>query len=474
MEISARYGVQLSVTVVLARLLAPADFGLLAILLVFTSVGALLTDAGFGVALIQRRTSTADDETTVFCTTSCTSLLAAIGMWFAAPHIAVFYQMPTLVPMARAIAWVLPLGALGAVPDALLTRQLLFQSRTRAQVWASLASACVAIVLAWRGAGAWSLVCQSLVESGVRTSLLWLLSGWRPAGRCRLKSLRELFGFGGFMLLSGLLSTVSTRIQSLLIGKLFDARALGLYTLAQNTPQAPASFMGSILNRVGLPLFSALAHDPDRLRLALRVSLRTSMFLFLPCMVGIALAAGPLVDLVYGTKWNAAAPMLALLALATALWPVHVLNLVALSAQGRTDLYFRLEVIKNLVTVAAALAASPLGPVAVAAAMLAVSLCAAVINTWYSGKMLHYGLLRQAADQAQTIATMALAALPAWGILHWMPPRGLLPTCAAILVAAAIYIGASVLFKHPALQEVRGLLTTMLRPSERLPSDAAR
>ena len=183
MEISARYGVQLSVTVVLARLLAPADFGLLAILLVFTSVGALLTDAGFGVALIQRRASTPDDETTVFCTTLCTSLLAATGMWFAAPGIAAFYDMPSLVPMARAIAWVLPLGAIGAVPDALLTRQLLFRSRTRAQVWASLSSACVAIFLAWRGAGAWSLVFQSLVESGMRTSLLWLLSGWRPAGR---------------------------------------------------------------------------------------------------------------------------------------------------------------------------------------------------------------------------------------------------------------------------------------------------
>lgn len=456
-EISARYGVQLLVTVVLARLLAPTDFGLLAILLVFTSVGALLTDAGFGVALIQRRYTTEDDETTVFVTTLCTGLGAAFVLWLAAPSVAAFYGLPALASMARGIAWVLPFGALGAVPDALLTRRLDFRLRTRAQVWASMASASVAITLAAGGTGAWSLVFQALTEATVRSGLLWLFSGWQPRGRCSMQSLRSLFGFGGFMLLSGLLSAISTRIQALLIGKLFNARELGFYTLAQNTPQAPASLMGGILNRVGLPLFSALAHDKAKLRQALRVTLRSSMFLFFPCMVGIALVARPLIEVVYGAKWGAAAPMLTLLALATGLWPVHVLNLVALSAQGRTDLYFRLEVAKNLLTVTAAIGTSPFGPTAVAAAMLGVSLCSAGINTWYSGKMLGYGGAAQLVDQGKTLACMALAALPAWGILHVFPPANLLATLLAIAAAVAVYVGASLLLRHPALHELRQL-----------------
>jgi O-antigen/teichoic acid export membrane protein len=458
LEIGTRYSVQIAVTIVLARLLNPADFGLLAILLVFTSVGALLTDAGLGAALIQKRESTPDDEVTIFYMTMLTGGLAALVLWMAAPGIAEFYRMPNLLPTARAIAWILPMGAIGAVPDALLTKRLDFKSRTHAQLLSSLISGLVGVLLALKGAGVWSLVFQALTEAGIRSLLLWVFSAWRPRGRFNYISLNELFGFGGFMLLSGILSTVSTRIQSLLIGKLFDARELGLYTLAQNASQAPASFTGGILNRVGLPLFSGLAPDKPALRLALSVSLQVSMFAFLPCMVGIALAAHPLIELVYGNQWTAAAPMLSLLALATALWPIHVLNLVALSAQGRSDLYFRLEIFKNLTTMIAAVAASPLGPVMVAGAMLVASLCAAIINTWYSGKILGYGLAKQISDQARTFLAALLSILPAGYILYWAHlSKGSAITC-AIITACLMYLGCSMVLKNPALKEIRSLL----------------
>lgn len=474
LEMSARYGVQIATTIVLARLLTPSDFGLLAILLVFTSFGALLTDAGFGVALIQKRESTPDDETTVLCTTLLTSLLAVLILWFAAPGIASFYRMPEFVPTTHVMAWILPIGAMGAVPDALLTKRLDFQSRTHAQALSSVASAIVGIALSLLGAGVWSLVFQALTEAGVRTSLLWKFSAWRPRGRFCLKSLHGLFGIGGYMLLSGLLSTVSTRIQSLLIGKLFEARDLGLYSLAQNATQAPASFFGSVLNRVGLPMLSNLSDDRQRLRLALSFSLRVSMFVFLPCMVGIALLARPLVDLVYGPQWSSAAPMLTWLALATALWPVHVLNLVALSAQGRTDLYFRLEIVKNVTMALATLVASPFGPVMVSVAMLVTSVCAAVINTWYSGKILGYGLIQQSNDQLKTVLAAALAALPAWYILHWSHmPKWAAIACAAA-AAGATYLACSAALRQPALREIGDMLLAARQAPRPEPSRATK
>lgn len=464
-EITARYGVQIAVTVILARLLSPQDFGLIAIVLVFTSIGALLTDAGFGVALVQRRSKDVDDEATAFFITLSIGILAAALLWFTSSVIATFYHMHQLVAVIRWMAVVLPLGAFGCVPDALLTSALNFKARTRAQVISSLFSALIAISLAWTGFGIWSFVWQAITDAGLRSVLLWVFSRWWPRGRFRIQSLKSLFGFGGFMLLSNALSTVSTRMQLLAIGKLFNSRELGYYSLAQSTPQAPASFISSLLNRVGLPLFSSIAHDKVRLRQALRVSLQVSLFVFLPCMIGIALTALPLIKLIYGARWTGASPILMWLALATALWPIHVLNLIALSALGRSDLFFRLEVIKNAITLIATFMTSPHGPTAMAASMFVAALSSAVINTWYSGILLGYGLAAQMSDQLKTLWITLLTAIPAWSILHWVPSTAF-ATLAAMATYIIAYVGLAVAFNHPALKELRGMLRNVLSSAD--------
>ena len=216
---------------------------------------------------------------------------------------------------------VLPLSALAAVPDALLTQRLDFRSRADAEIYASLCSGSVAILLAWRGFGVWSLAWQSIISIGVRTALLWIFSRWRPRGSFRLASFRRLFAFGGYMLLANLLNAISTRLQSLVIGRLFDSSALGYYSLAQNTQQAPTQLMGGVLNRVGLPVFSTVAAQPEKLVGALRLSLRVSIFVFVPCMVGIAVVAKPLITVLYGSRWVPAAPLLSILAAGATFWP---------------------------------------------------------------------------------------------------------------------------------------------------------
>lgn len=462
LEITARYGVQFAVMLMLARLLNPSDFGLIAMLLVFTSIGALLVDSGFGTALVQRQRTSDDDETTVFLFTTGASVLVAAILWFAAPAIALFYTQPALTMLTRVMVLVLPLGALAAVPDALLTMKLRFRDRAKAEIFASLVSALIATALAWQGYGVWSLVWQAITLIGLRTLLLWHYSGWRPRGQFRQESFRKLFGFGGYMLLSALLDTITVRLQSLLIGKLFEPRALGYYTLAQNTQQAPTSFIGGILNRVGLPVFSAVAHQPEKLLGALRLSLRATLFVFIPCMVGIAVIAKPLIELLYGQRWGAAAPILTLLALAAASWPLHVLNLAALSAQGRSDLFFRLELAKKVIAISLILICAPFGPVAIAGSVLVSSFFGVAINTWYSKKLLGYGLLSQLLDQYGTFALSLAAALVGWAILHWTQPR-LMTTLVAIVVAAIVYLGGAIFFRNPALLELMALMQTFRR-----------
>jgi O-antigen/teichoic acid export membrane protein len=456
MEITARYFAQFVVMIVLARLLAPTDFGLVAMLAVFTSVGALLVDSGFGTALIQRQRMNADDETTVFIFTLAVSVLLATALWICAPAVADFYAQPSLVALARAMASLLPLGALGAVPDALLTMKLQFRARAKAELFASLLSGLVAITLAFRAFGAWSLVWQAISQIGARSLLLWIYSGWRPKGRFRRQAFHELFGFGGYILLSGLLETISVRMQSLLIGKLFDSHTLGLYTVAQNTQQAPTSFISSLLNRVGLPVFSTVADQPAKLLGALRISLRAALFVFVPSMIGIAIVAKPLIGLLYGQRWEGAAPVLTLLSIASAFWPVHVLNLAVLSAQGRSDLFFRLALIKKSLSIGLVILGAFEGPIGIATAVLVANLLSVVINAHYSKKFIGYGVFDQLFDQRSTLALSLAAALAGWAILHWNRPS-LLATITAIAVAGLIYVGGAIVTRNPAWTELVGL-----------------
>jgi O-antigen/teichoic acid export membrane protein len=438
-------------------------------LLVFTTVGALLTDAGFSAALIQRPSISADDEKTMFCVTVLAGLVTAGGLWAGAQLIADFYHQPTLVALTRAMALVLPLGALGAVPNALLTKRLDFKARARAQVIASSVSGLLAIILAWRGFGVWCLALQGLSSTGLRSLLLWAFSGWKPHGQFRETSLRALFGFGGYMLLATLFNTVAGRTQSLLLGRLFDANSLGFYSLAENAQQVPTSFIGALLSRVGLPAFSAMASKPDRLREALRISLQVSLFIFVPCMAGLALLAKPLIIMIYGERWNSAAPILSLLALAGALWPMQVLNLSVLSAQGRADRILWLEIYKDGLGVTLLLIVARYGVIAIAAATLVASLVSTVINAWYSRSMLNYGLVRQLLDQRKTFMLSLAAAVPAWSVLHWTR-QGILPTVFAIVTAGCVYILGAVIMRHEALIELLKLTPNFARAPSSLTS----
>lgn len=456
LEIASRYGVQIAVTIVLARLLQPADFALIAMLLVFTTLATILIYSGFGSALIRHPQITADDETTAFIVAFGTGAILGAMLWLIAPAIATFYRQPELVPLTHLVAWILPLGGLAAIPDALLTKRLNFPARTRTELIASGVSGLTAVTLAWRGYGVWSIGWQIVLSGGLRAALLWQAAGWMPRGRFTRESFGHLFGFGSFLLLAHLLDTSFARIQTLLLGRFFDATTLGYYTLAQSAQQAPMSFMDTLLYRVGLPVFSEVAGQPAKLRDALRLSTRTSMFIFLPCMVGLALAAKPFVILVYGAKWESAAPILTLLALAASIWPVHVLIISAITALGRSDLILRAEIFKKTFAITLVAVSSLYGPLAVASAVIASNLLGAAVNAWYSRRLLDYGLLAQLIDLRLTLALCAAAAAAGWSILHWSPASAL-ATVLAIGAGATVYLSGAVLFRSAALHELLGV-----------------
>lgn len=452
-EIASRHIVQLGVMLVLARMLDPSDFGLVAMLVVFTSVGSVLSDSGLGWALVQRRTSDPDDETTAFLFSFVVAILCAAIIWLAAPSISRFYRQPDLARLVPVMVLVLPLTVLSLVPDALLARSLDFRTRAKAEGLASSVSGGVALALAWCGAGVWSLVVMPSVLAMIRAPLLWVWSGWRPRGRFRWAVLHRLFGFGGYLMASNLLDALSIRLQSLLLGRIFDAQSLGFYTLAQQTDQAPTTFIASLLNRVGIPVFTTVADDLSKFEEALRRALRLSMFLYAPVMVGIALAAKPLVLFLYGAAWQPMAPILALMALGSAFWPMHVLNLAAINALGRSDLVLRLNLVKKLVLIVLVAIAAPRGPVAIAGAILASSIAAVAVNTWFSRRMTGIGLLTQLYDQLQNAGSLLVAACTAWLLLAALPV-GSSSFLVAAVMAALLYVASAWVLRNPALSEM--------------------
>jgi O-antigen/teichoic acid export membrane protein len=306
------------------------------------------------------------------------------------------------------------IGSFGVVQVALMTRNLDFKTPFKAGFVAMIVSGALAVWMAWKGYGVWSLAAQSVVFTTVSTGLIWVLCFWKPRLQFSIRSLRSLFGFGSRMLASGLLNTFFDRIQLAVIGKAFSAAALGFYTRAFSTQQFPVSLLSAVINRVTFPVFSQLSHNRDSLRPAFRRALVSFMVLTLPMMFGLAVVARPLVLVLFGAKWLPCVPYLRVLSIAGALWPLHVMNLEVAMAVGRSDLFLRLEIIKKVLVGIGILATFRISVMAMVWAFLIVSVAGVFLNTHYSKVLIGYGTVDQLVDVAPYAAISVLTSALAW------------------------------------------------------------
>lgn len=423
-DVLIRQGLQFFVSILLARLLLPEDFGVIAMLYVFIGVAAVFVDSGFSSALIQHQDTTITDESTVFFFNLGMGAMAAIVLCVTAPWIAMFFESPILKSLSYVMALNLFIGTLGSIHSTLLTKALNFKVIMKVGSVATLFSGLLAVVLAWRGFGVWSLALQTLASSLITVALLWWWHPWRPRWEFNQYSLRRLFRFGSFMMLSGLLNMLYTQMYALLIGKLFSARDLGFYTRAENTKNLPVSVLTGVLNRVAFPVFSTIATDSDRLVRGLRKVIIIIMLLNIPVMLGLAVVAEPLVVTLFGAKWLPSVPFLQVLCLGGVLWPLHALNLNVLMAQGRSDLFFRLEIIKKCIGIPLIVLASLHSVMAIAWCQVLIGVFAFFINAHYSGVLLGYGPWRQLREiMPFGLVAMVMAVIVGLTgqLLHWLP-----------------------------------------------------
>jgi len=456
-DVVLRQGTQFVVSIVLARLLTPSEFGTVALLALFTGIATVFVDGGFSAALIQRGDIDHTDESTVFWFNLLAGGCVSLSLWAAAPLIARFYQAPVLLPLTAVMAVNVLLGSLGAIHSTLLSKRLDFFTQMKVGCVATIASGVVAILLARAGFGVWALALQVLAMTTASTALLWFVHPWRPALVFSFDSARKLFGFGGYHLASSLLEMVYARLYTLFIGRYYGVRALGLYNNADSTKQLPGGFLASVLARVILPMFSAASSDPAVLVRGAQLTMRGMILLNAPMMLGMAGAAPTIVRTLFGARWVEAVPILQVLCLGGLFWPLHLINLNLLMAQGHSRLMFRLEVAKKILGVVLLALGATQGVLGIAWSQVVFNGAAFVINAHYSGKLLGYGARAQWRDIWPVIVVAALAAIVVRFSSGYLPEDSLLALLGLIILGVATFFGAGWIVRLKALREIQML-----------------
>lgn len=440
LDIFARQGLQFAVSIVLAHILAPEDFGVFAMLALFIGAAGIFIDSGFSSALIQRQNTTLADESTVFLFNLAMGAMTALLLSAVAPWIAAFFKRPTLQYLTYVMAFNLFVNAFGAIHNTLLSREMNFRTIARVGVVSSVVAGVVAIYMAREGYGVWSLAGQTVAAGIVTVVLLWLWHPWRPVWVFSLSSMRACFRFGGYEMAAALTDVFSTNLYLIIIGKMYSIRDAGFYDRAQRTQQLPIMVMMGIINRVAFSVFSMVAEDRERLARGLRRAQALSMFMHLPIMVGIIILARPIVLVLFGPQWLSSVPILQVLGLGGLFWPMHVLNLTILKAQGRADLFFWITICKKTLTISLTVAASFYGVMAIAWMLSAVSLLTYFVNTHYTGKFLAYGGWRQLSD----LAANFLSVIPMAVAVYFMVAKTHVPPFVQLvlggILGGAIYL----------------------------------
>lgn len=439
--------IQLIVQIVMARLLTPSEFGVLAIMLVFVNVGNVIVQSGLNTAIIQAPSVTEHDYNTVFWMSLAISLVLYVGVFLAAPLVADFYDMPTLVAPLRVLVLILVVNAYNSIQEAIVARQLDFHKTFRATVTGALVSGVLGIGSALAGAGIWALVVQQLSIQVAKCVVLAIEVPWKPRLEFDRKRAVVLFRFGWKLLVSGVLDQAYQSLSDLIIGRVFTSTDLGYVNQGKRYPQALGVVLDGVIQPVMLSTVSRVQDDIAQVKRVVRRALKTSTFLVVPAMLAFALVARPLVRLLLGEQWLPAVPFLQLYCIVYALLPINTTNLQSLNGLGRSDIFLKLELIKKAVGVSLiCFTAFVLRNLyAIVIAQVIAGFLYNFINAFPNRKVMGYSYPEQMRDvlPAFVLAIVAFAAGYPVGLLT-MPD--ILVVLLQLVVFCAVYLGLAWLF----------------------------
>ena len=399
-----QYFVSFLVSIVLARLLSPEDYGLIGITTIFIAICTTLINGGFNAALIRKKDATEDDYNTAFIVNLGLSLFLYVIIFFCAPLIAEFFYREELVDLTRATSLGMIIGALALVQQARLTKRVDFKSQTKVTLVASVLSGFVGIVLAFCDFGVWALVAQTLTLQTTRTVMLWIINKWVPKMKFSVASFHNLFGFGLKMMLSYLLDTIWNELYQVVVGKFYSPGTLGQYTRAHGFSSLFSSNLTQVIQRVTYPVLSNIQDDKTRMVAAYKKIIGETMFITSIAMLFLGAIAEPLLYCLIGPKWHEAATYLPFICLMGSLYPLHAINLNMLKVQGRSDLFLGLEILKKIISLAPLFIGAFVGIFPMLYASIVTGIIAYFLNSHYSGKFIGYNSWEQIKDVAPSYA----------------------------------------------------------------------
>lgn len=396
------------ISIILARLLAPSDYGLTGMLAVFLSVSSVFIEGGLAKALIQRQDCQDIDYSTAFVTNVSMSLVIYVVLFFAAPLIADFYDEPLLVSLTRAMALTIVLGSFNIVQRAKLMANVDFKSLAQINVLSIIVTGAIGITMAYLGYGVWALVGQAIGSTLFLIFIFPFYSKWKPSLRFSKESFSRLFGFGSKLMITGVYSVIFNNIATICIGKAYKSQQLGYYTRASQFPDLISFTVNDVLGTVTFPVLSELQNNKDRLVAVYRKSLLATALVIFPVMVLCALLAYPLVLILLTEKWVPCVVLMQWLCLARIFTPLSALNMNILNAVGRSDLFMKLDFSKAPLTIIILAITIPISVEAIVIGSFVDSFLCFFINAYLPGRMFGYGAWQQLKDWKYIILSILL------------------------------------------------------------------
>ena len=446
LEQFARRGVSILVTLLLAKFLVPEDFGLVAMMAVFLALGQSLMDSGFREALIRLESITQVDYATAFYANLVLGLISYCLLFATAPLIAQFYDEPRLVDLIRVVSLTIIAMSFQVVQVANLSRELNFKAQLKASLPASIISGILAVCLAWFGFGVWALIGQILLNAVFHSALLWVLEGWRPTLQFSWSSVKGMYNFGYKLFLSSLLDTVFQNIYVIVIAKVFSASLAGLYFFAQKIKELIVQQLVMSIQKVTYPALASIQNDDARLKQGYKkIVIVASMILF-PGILFTAVVAGPVFELLLPEKWWPSVPYFQLMCIATVLLPLHSINLNILKVKGRSDLHLYVEVVKKIINVLTLFLTYRFGIHAILFGQVATSVINYIPNSYFSGKLLDYGVFEQIKDFLPVLIISVVCGGAGYLFIHEVILHPAISMVLVVFIMSLLFISFSYLF----------------------------
>lgn len=458
-------GVSLIVSIVLARLLAPEQFGVVSLILVFTEILQVFVDSGLGNALIQKKNADDLDFSSVFYFNFVVCLVLYTGMFLIAPIIdnqLYIGKYDNLTAYIRVLSLVLIISGVKNIQQAYVSRKMIFKKFFFATLGGTIVAAIIGIVMAYYGFGVWAIIAQNLVNKVIDTTVLWVTVRWRPKRMFSFERLKSLLSYGWKLLCSSLIDVIYRKVRQLLIGSYYSPADLAFYNEGEKIPNFIVNNINSSIDSVLFPAMSKNQDDRACVKSMTRRSIKTSSFFMWPMMLGICAIAEPMVSLILTDKWLPCVLFMRIFCIVYAFIPIHTANLNAIKAMGRSDIFLKLEIIKKIVGISVMFATIFISIEAVAYSFLATTVLYSFINAFPNKKLLGYSYLEQIKDILPSII-LAFVMFACSYSVTFLNLRNIITLILQVIIGVIVYMGGAFIFKMEAFNYILNLIKRIIK-----------